>query len=130
MLGERNVAATLAVTDVAAAAEFYEATVGLTRVDGGSPDEDAILYRSGNSAVLVYRSEFAGTNQATAASWAVGDEIEAVVAELKAKGVSFEHYDLPGTTLEGDIHVLGDFKAAWFKDPDGNILNLVNQPTM
>jgi catechol 2,3-dioxygenase-like lactoylglutathione lyase family enzyme len=127
MLGEKNVAATLAVRNIDAAARFYEETVGLTRAGGGGPDEEAILYRSGDSAVLVYRSEFAGTNPATAASWSVGDEIEAVVAELKSKGVSFEHYDLPNTTLEGDIHVLGEFKAAWFKDPDGNILNLVNQ---
>jgi catechol 2,3-dioxygenase-like lactoylglutathione lyase family enzyme len=130
MLGEKNVAATLAVKDLAAAAKFYEETVGLTRVGGHSPDEEAILYRSGDSAVLVYRSELAGTNQATAASWAVGDEIEAVVAELGSKGVSFEHYDLPGTTLAGDIHVQGDLKVAWFKDPDGNILNLVNQSQM
>ena len=58
------------------------------------------------------------------------DQGEAVVAELKSKGVSFEHYDMPGTTLEGDIHVDGDLKVAWFKDPDGNILNLVNQSAM
>jgi catechol 2,3-dioxygenase-like lactoylglutathione lyase family enzyme len=128
MLADKDVVATLAVRDLAAAATFYEETVGLARVGGESPDDEAILYRSGNSAVLVYRSEFAGTNQATAASWAVGDEIEAVVAELRSKGVSLEHYDLPGTTLEGDIHVLGELKVAWFKDPDGNILNLVNRP--
>jgi catechol 2,3-dioxygenase-like lactoylglutathione lyase family enzyme len=130
MLGEKNVAATLAVKDLDAAAKFYEGTLGLTRVDGDSPDEEAIHYRSGDSAVLVYRSQFAGTNQATAASWAVGDDIESVVAELKSKGVSFEHYDMPGTTLEGDIHVMGDMKVAWFKDPDGNIINLVNQSMM
>ena len=92
-----------------------------------SPDPEAILYRSGNSAVLVYRSQYAGTNQATAASWAVGDDLDAVVEELRSKGVSFEHYDLPGATREGDVHVMGDLRAAWFKDPDGNILNIANQ---
>jgi hypothetical protein len=78
--------------------------------------------------LLVYRSDYAGTNQATAATWAVGDELDSVMDDLRSKGVSFEHYDLPGTTREGDVHILGDMRGAWFKDPDGNILALVNQP--
>ena len=53
--------------------------------------------------------------------------METVVRGLKAKGVSFEHYDMPGAKLEGDVHVFGDIKVAWFKDPDGNILNLINR---
>jgi hypothetical protein len=57
----------------------------------------------------------------------VGDDIESVVQTLKTKGVTFEHYDLPATTREGDIHVTGDYKVAWFKDPDGNILNIAGQ---
>ena len=77
--------------------------------------------------MLVYPSEYAGTNKATAAAWAVGDDFDAIVEELRSKGVSFEHYDLPDTTREGDVHIADDFKAVWFKDPDGNILNLVNQ---
>jgi uncharacterized protein YqgV (UPF0045/DUF77 family) len=60
-------------------------------------------------------------------TWAVGDEIDRIVKTLKAKGVTFEHYDMPGTTLEGDIHVGHGMKVAWFKDPDGNILNLIDQ---
>jgi catechol 2,3-dioxygenase-like lactoylglutathione lyase family enzyme len=129
MLGDKNVAATLAVKDLAAARDFYENTLGLTQLEGGPQDDpDAIMYESGGSAVLVYVSSYAGTNQATAASWAVGDDLESIVAALKGKGVTFEHYDnLPGTSREGDVHVMGDLKAAWFKDPSGNILNLVNQ---
>jgi predicted lactoylglutathione lyase len=50
-----------------------------------------------------------------------------MVEQLKAKGVTFEHYDMPGVELQGDVHVMGDMHAAWFKDPDGNILNIVNQ---
>jgi hypothetical protein len=53
--------------------------------------------------------------------------VEGVVRALKAKGVTFEHYDMPDTKREGDIHVSGDMKAAWFKDPDGNILNIINR---
>ncbi len=58
---------------------------------------------------------------------AVGDDVEGVVRTLKAKGVRFEHYDMPNVRREGDIHVAGDLKVAWFKDPDGNILNIVNR---
>jgi catechol 2,3-dioxygenase-like lactoylglutathione lyase family enzyme len=116
------------VKDIDAARDFYEKTLGLTQVEGGPSDANAVLYRSGSSTVLVYQSRYAGTNQATAASWAVGDELDAIVQSLKEKGVTFEHYDdLPGTTREGDVHVMGELKAAWFKDPDGNILNLANQ---
>ncbi len=54
--------------------------------------------------------------------------MEGAVKELKAKGVTFEQYDdIPGVERDGDIHKMGDLKAAWFKDPDGNILNIVNQ---
>ena len=128
MLGDKDAAATLAVKDIDTARNFYENTLGLTQIENGSPDPTAALYRSGSSAILVYESRYAGTNQATAASWAVGDEFDAIVQGLQGKGVSFERYDdLPGTTRDGDVHVMGDLRAVWFKDPDGNILNLVNQ---
>ena len=87
-----------------------------------------MTYQVGPSFLLVYPSEYAGTNRATGATWAVGDDFEAVIEDLREKGVTFEQYDLPGrTTREGDIHVMGEMRAAWFKDPDGNILSLVNQ---
>jgi hypothetical protein len=40
--------------------------------------------------------------------------------------VTFEHYDMPGVTREGDVHAAGNRKIAWFKDPDGNILCIVS----
>jgi catechol 2,3-dioxygenase-like lactoylglutathione lyase family enzyme len=124
MLGSKNAAATLAVSDLERAREFYEKTLGLETM---REDAGAILYKSGDSVVLVYPSAYAGTNQATGASWAVGDDFDAVVDDLRAKGVKFEHYDdLPETTREGDVHLIGEFKAVWFKDPDGNILNVGN----
>jgi hypothetical protein len=88
-------------------------------------EEGVLSYKSGKSSLLVYQSQYAGTNKATAATWAVND-LEATVKALKAKGVRFEHYDLPGTTRSGDIHGSGRTKAAWFKDPDGNILAVVS----
>jgi catechol 2,3-dioxygenase-like lactoylglutathione lyase family enzyme len=125
MLGSKDAAATLAVSDLQRARDFYENTLGLTPVQ---EPPGSILYKSGNSVVLVYPSEYAGSNRATAASWAVGDDFDAIVEDLRAKGVVFERYDdLPDTTREGDVHVLDGFKAVWFKDPDGNILNLINQ---
>jgi catechol 2,3-dioxygenase-like lactoylglutathione lyase family enzyme len=119
MLGEKEAIATLAVKDLDAARRFYEGTIGLKRTGDDDPEYSA--YRSGSSSILVYRSRYAGTNQATSVTWMVGDEVEAIVRALKAKGVAFERYDLPDTTREGDVHVTGDQKAAWFKDPDGNI---------
>ena len=83
-------------------------------------------YRSGSSTLMVYESQFAGTNRATAATWLVGSELESLIGSLKAKGVKFEHYDLPDTRREGDIHVSGKVRVAWFKDPDGNILSIAN----
>ena len=74
----------------------------------------------------MYRSTFAATNKATALTWTV-DDVDNVVRSLKGKGVTFEHYDLPDMRLEGDVHVSGDIKVAWFKDPDGNILSVVNR---
>ena len=125
MLRDKNAIATLAVSDIERARDFYENTLGLEAAQdlGG-----AIFYKSGSSAVLVYASEYAGTNQATAASWGVGDDFDAIVDDLRSKGVVFEHYDdLPDTPREGDVHMIGDARAVWFKDPDGNILNLVDQ---
>jgi catechol 2,3-dioxygenase-like lactoylglutathione lyase family enzyme len=125
MLGGKDAAAVLAVSDLQGARNFYEDTLGLEAVQ---EVPDAILYRSGGSVVLVYVSEFAGTNKATAATWAVGDDFDSIVQSLRDKGVTFERYDdLPETTRDGDVHEMGDFKSVWFKDPDGNILNLINQ---
>lgn len=126
MLGNWDVAANIAVKNLAAAKHFYEGTLGLKPID--AEDDELIVYKSGNSTLNVYRSKYAGTNKATAVTWAVGDDVEGVVRALKAKGVSFEHYnDMPEAKLEGDVHVFGDMKVVWFKDPDGNILSLVNQ---
>lgn len=83
-----------------------------------------LVYRSGRTQLLVYVSEYAGTNRATAATWNVGGAIDEIVRSLQSKGVRFEHYDLPDTRREGDIHVSGNLRLAWLKDPDGNILAL------
>ena len=64
--------------------------------------------------------------QATSVTFALKD-VAAVVADLKAKGVSFEHYDnVPDLKLEGDVYVGDGMEVAWFKDPDGNTLSIVS----
>lgn len=124
MLGDHDVAATLAVTDIDAARSFYEGTLGLKPV---MEFPDSVVYSAGNSRLMVYRSDFAGTNKATGATWAVGDQLESIVKGLRGNGVVFEHYDLPDTTRDGDIHEMGGMRGVWLKDPDGNIIGLVNQ---
>jgi catechol 2,3-dioxygenase-like lactoylglutathione lyase family enzyme len=124
MLADKDAAANVAVKNLKTAKKFYEGTLGLKPV--GKEGEDLIAYRSGGSTLLVYESKFAGTNKATALTWTVGHEVEGIVSALKAKGVSFEHYDVPRMTRKGDVHVGGGMKIAWFKDPDGNILSIVS----
>jgi hypothetical protein len=80
----------------------------------------------GPSILLIDQSAYAGTNKATSATWRVGADIEEIAKTLKAKGVTFEHYEFSGTTLKGDVHVTGTHKVAWLKDLDGNILSIVN----
>lgn len=124
MLTNTDAIATLPVRNIEAARKFYEGTLGLKTT--GSEEPGVLGYRSGKANVLVYESQYAGTNKATAVTWAVED-LEGVVRDLKAKGIRFEHYDMPGTTRNGDIHGSGKTRAAWFKDPDGNILALVSE---
>jgi catechol 2,3-dioxygenase-like lactoylglutathione lyase family enzyme len=125
MLSDKDAAANIAVKNLETARKFYEDTLGLKQV--GAEGDELVVYKSGNTILNVYRSQYAGTNKATAVTWTVGDDVEGIVRALKAKGVVFEHYDMPDMRLEGDVHVAGNMKVAWFKDPDGNILNIINQ---
>jgi catechol 2,3-dioxygenase-like lactoylglutathione lyase family enzyme len=125
MLGNKESVATIAVKDLAVGRKFYEETLGLKAVH--TEGTEAITFQSGTSRLMVYRSQFAGTNRATAVNFMVGGDIDAVVKALRDKGVTFEHYDFPGLARQGDVHVFGDLKTAWFKDPDGNILSVVNR---
>ena len=122
MIGKANATPMLAVKDLDRARKFYEETLGLkTEEEWG---DEGVTMKSGATTVNVYKSEFAGTNKATALNFDV-DDIKQEVRELKEKGVFFEHYDLPGLNQEGDIYTAEGMKTAWFKDPDGNILSLI-----
>ena len=123
MLNTKTSSAIVAVTDVERARNFYQNILGLEL--NGEGMGGVMSFRTGESELIVYPSRFAGTNRANAVVWGVGDDMDAIVAELKAKGVTFEHYpDDEWMQRDGDIHLAGDVKLVWFKDPDGNILHL------
>jgi catechol-2,3-dioxygenase len=124
MLGNKKAVANVAVKDLDVATKFYKNTLGLTPVH--AEEREVVVFRSGTSEINVYRSDYAGTNKATAVTWTV-DNVKDEVADLKSRGVIFEHYDMPGMTRDGDVYVSGDMKVAWFKDPDGNILNVAGR---
>lgn len=121
MLADKPVMATIPVKNLAAAKAFYE-KLGFKPV--GPQEDGTATYGSGNATMLVYESDYAGTNKATTATWGAGKDFDAVMRTLQTAGVRFEHYDIPGGKRDGDVHLFGDFKAAWFRDPDGNILHV------
>lgn len=119
-LSESRVGATIAVSDMQQAREFYEGKLGLSP---GPMNEDAgVVYECGDgTTLLVYLSPVhAGKATATVATWQV-DDLEATVDELTAKGVTFEQYEEPQTDEKG-INRFGDNQIAWFKDPEGNVI--------
>ncbi len=124
MLGTSNVHPVIAVANLDAAKQFYTNILGLKPIM--SNENSAMTLQSGDSKMLLYVSDYAGTNKATAATWQV-DDVEAVIEELEKKDVTFEEYsDIEGIVMRGHVHVMGETEAAWFKDPDGNILCISN----
>ena len=124
MLAHADAIATVGVRDIEAAREFYGNVLGLLQEESSQEEAGVLNFRSGNTRVQVYRSDYAGTNQATAITWDVGERIVEIVDALKAKGATFERYDMPDMRLEGDLYVTDGFKVTWLKDPDGNILSM------
>lgn len=115
-----EVRASIAVSDIVRAAEFYEGSLGL--VSAGPQSDESRVYRCGGGTSLhVYESPgHAGKATATVATWYVTD-LETTVRELAVTGVRFERYDDPPLrTDERGIYELGDGRVAWFRDPDGN----------
>ena len=124
MLGKADATPMIAVKDIDRAKQFYKEKLGLKPFE--EMGDDFFMLKSGDTTLNVYKSEFAGTNKATLLTFDV-DDIDTEVRELKQKGVSFEHYDVEGLTPEGDIYRGQNMKTAWLKDPDGNILSLIEE---
>jgi predicted enzyme related to lactoylglutathione lyase len=118
MLRAAPIRAYIPVSDLSRARNFYEKTLGL------APKEEyagGVIYECGGAEVFMYPTKNAGTSNASQAFWQVRD-VEAEVAELKARGVVFEEYDMPGIKMKSSIATGGGAKTAWFKDTEGNIL--------
>ncbi|MDQ2961572.1 MAG: VOC family protein [Pseudomonadota bacterium] len=118
MLLSAPIRAYIPVSDLSRARKFYEGTLGLTPK---SEYAGGVIYECGGTQVFMYPTSNAGTSQASQAFWQVED-VEAEVAELKARGVKFEEYDMPGLAMKNNIATGGGAKSAWFKDTEGNIL--------
>jgi catechol 2,3-dioxygenase-like lactoylglutathione lyase family enzyme len=122
--------AMIAVTDMTLAQEFYEGKLGLSALQTGA-DGSKVYGSGGDESLVVYPSpDHAGRSTATLAAWYV-DDVEQVVDELTANGVTFEQYEGMldsgfdyGTDDKGISPRAGGGKVAWFKDPDGNILSI------
>lgn len=121
-LQDSQVSATIGVSDMDKAKEFYEGKLGLS--DGVDQGDGGCTYTcGGGTRIHVFPSpDNAGKSGATLAAWDVGGQVEAVVDELTGKGVAFERYGEPFNTDEKGIARFGDLATAWFKDPDGNTL--------
>ena len=115
---------TIPAKDLEGTRRFYEDVQGAPVV---TEDPGGIIYRSGDSTISLYTTQFAGTAQHTLGAFMVRD-VEATVADLRGKGVRFEDYDLPGLKTVNGIADLGGTQGAWFKDPEGNILSVVQLP--
>jgi predicted enzyme related to lactoylglutathione lyase len=118
MLSAAPIRAYIPVSNVPRARKFYEEKLGL------KPREEyagGVIYECGGAEAFLYPTSNAGTSKASQAFWQVED-VEAEVAELKARGVKFEEYDMPGIVMKNSIATGGGAKTAWFRDTEGNIL--------
>jgi catechol 2,3-dioxygenase-like lactoylglutathione lyase family enzyme len=126
MLTDARITAVVPTTDLARAREFYGGTLGLEETGASTPGQEVIYRCGGDSTLEVYERPGACAAEHTLASWEVPD-VRAAVDELRGAGVRFEDYDQPEFRTEDGVATAGDFQAAWFRDPDGNILCLHSQ---
>ena len=123
MLSNAEIAAIVPVSNVDKAVQYYGGVLGLeldVRRDD-LPENREAEFRAGDGSLVVYESVAAGQSRGTVAGFRV-DDLDAVVAGLRERGVAFEDYDLPDLKTENGIASIGDLRAAWARDPDGNII--------
>jgi predicted enzyme related to lactoylglutathione lyase len=122
MLNTSKVTANIPASDLDRARRFYADVLGLTPAD---ENPGGLVYTTaGGTTFSLYPTEYAGQAGHTIAQWHVGS-VDDEVRELKSKGLTFEHYDMPDTKWDGDIaRMEGMGSAAWFKDSEGNIMCL------
>jgi catechol 2,3-dioxygenase-like lactoylglutathione lyase family enzyme len=123
MLTDSRIGANAPVTNLDEAIAFYEGKLGLKLFERGDEHRYARFSGAGQTKLGIYESKTAGQARHTLASFVV-DDVRAVVNALRANGVVFEEYDMPGMKTEDGVATMGDTRAAWLKDPDGNILEI------
>ena len=121
MLGNTRFGANIPVSSVASARHFYEDVLGVTPV---RIQDAEVIYRAGDTLFGIYKTDAAGKAGHTLGTFSGVDDIESVVAGLRERGVVFEEYDTPGFRTVDGIAEFGLERAAWFRDPDGNILSI------
>jgi catechol 2,3-dioxygenase-like lactoylglutathione lyase family enzyme len=118
LLKDKPSSAIVAVSDLDRARDFYTETLGL---EPEGEYEEGVLTQ-----LTVYESEFAGTNKANAVVWNAGKDFDEIAGQLREQGIKFEEYPDMEMDISRGVHSSGDWKGAWFKDPDGNILHIGN----
>ena len=124
LLKDKPSSAIVAASDIDRARGFYAETLGLE--PAGGSEQDMLVFRTGQTQLIVYKSDFAGTNKANAVVWNAGGDFDTVADQLREQGVTFEEYPDLGMEIERGVHRAGGFKGVWFKDPDGNVLHVTN----
>jgi catechol 2,3-dioxygenase-like lactoylglutathione lyase family enzyme len=124
MLGDARIGANVPVSDLDEAIAFYEGKLGLRLFERGEAEPYARFEGGRETKLGAYESKSAGQSRHTLASFVV-DDVRAAVKELQANGVVFEDYDMPAIKTEDGVATMGDTRAAWLKDPDGNVLEIV-----
>ena len=124
LLKDKPSSAIVAVSDLDRAREFYAETLGLE--PEGGPEKDVLAFRTGDTKLIVYESEFAGTNKANAAVWKAAEDFDEIASQLREQGIKFEEYPEMELDISRGVHSSGEWKGVWFKDPDGNVLHVSN----
>jgi catechol 2,3-dioxygenase-like lactoylglutathione lyase family enzyme len=123
MLDQARIGAIVPVSDLDRAVGFYRDTLGLRLIERNAdlPDNPEAIFEAAGGTLIVYRSAAAGEGRATVAGFMVAD-LDAAMAAMRERGVAFEDYDFPGLQTVNGVATIGPIRAAWFRDPDGNIL--------
>lgn len=122
MLKDKTSSAIVAVNDLDRARQFYAETLGLEAEQGDQ--EDVVGFKTGDSTLVVYKSDDVRPGTGNAVAWGGGGDVETIADDLRKKGVTFEEYSEMGMDIVDGVHKSEGFKGIWFKDPDGNILHI------
>ncbi|WP_031068676.1 VOC family protein [Streptomyces sp. NRRL WC-3742] len=118
MLGDAPLVAIIPATDLARAKAFYTDTLGLKLTEESTHE---VTFRCGGTEFGIYETPSGGQAAHTLASFKVTD-LDAEMAALRSRGITFEEYDFPGLKTVNGVAEADDMRAAWFKDSEGNIL--------